>query len=245
MSHPRYCIFLIVAAIICCIDSSFAELPQAEVERLTRIIERKIDAPDAPDAYGYTWNIKVERACAEALHGKAYSVLEAALRMDLSSQIHALDLIAQIPIQERKAILLSALEDSRVWPYAPDELRFDPGTTHYIAYIFQQDFCRIVSETFKVPANYPTDPLMWSKADRADLAAKIRATGDPAIPLKPQNETVLPPAPQPEPNIPGAPTPTAPEQKPDAPIPNPLGSVWWTAIGIAAVLLAAWFGKRK
>ena len=200
---------------------------------------------DAADP-GMSRNVMLYKGCEEAFRVKAYSVFGAALRTTLEGDIAVMDYVFKIPIDERKAILMSALGDDRVWPITAEEWKFramgSMGKAPQLQSNFESAFRRCISETFGVPAEYPE---YWSKADRADLAAKIRGTGDPAIPPKPPEATAPPSATQPAPTIPAAPAPTAATQSPNDQATKGMGPVFWAAIGIAVMLAGAWLLKRR
>ena len=232
-------ISLFAIAIFCYGSNTLAQVSEAEVKRLTSIVEPKLSDPEP---YAAEWKFKAMDACKEAFRLKAYPVLEAALRTgDLDVMHTTLELIYDVPIQERKAVLISALEDLRVWRYDPKRMEITAGNVPGMVSWFQEKFCKVISEAFGVSTKYPQ---FWSKEDRADLAAKIRATGDPAIPPKPPDASATPSATQPVPTIPGAPAPTAATQSPNVQATKGMGPVFWAAIGIAVILAGAWSLKR-
>ena len=111
----------------------------------------------------------------KSLEYALYSVLEAALSnedIDMRGMVIN-NYLMKVPLAERKAFLVKALLNERMWP-AEDKLevlKISAGNIHYLYLLLQEDFAEVIKKTFDKPVDFHS---LWTSAQRSTMAESLR-----------------------------------------------------------------------
>lgn len=228
-----------------CFASGHGKLSEAEIEKLKKDASGLFE-PENParDTYEYitrTGTAAIDRAIKE----EEYSVIEAAMRNRYMEIYHvAVVRLREVPIEPRKRLLLMALVDDHLWPYA--DYHGESDSLRTAIYMRQLSMRDMLSTAFGINVENP-DP--WTSEQRVALAESIQkylaesaqagatAAEPPTLKQPPQI-----PAPAQAQTVPRVPANTA--QNPEASNPSTHSPFRWIASIAGILVIGFWILLR-